>query len=185
MAKDPYRLIGRIQQVAHSFRKWSDRLLAEAADVTTAQSGILAVIADDPGCSQRDVARRLRLGESALVAGVGRLVDAGLVERRISENDSRAAALFLTPHGAETTARAQQVFEVINDLVLDALGEDGRVRFAELLGALDQVVSAPERRGDEKAGNGGNERRLHRGYAEASDPAAQCVTEASAGARCE
>ncbi|WP_459545849.1 MarR family winged helix-turn-helix transcriptional regulator [Nocardia sp. X0981] len=150
MARDPYRLVGRIQQVAHSFRKRSDRMLIEAADVTTAQSGILAVIADDPGCSQRDIARRLRLGESALVAAVGRLVNADLVERRISEHDPRAVALFLTPRGAETAVRAQQVVETINDLVLDALGEEGRARFAELLAALDQALATPGYRGDVK-----------------------------------
>ncbi|WP_454199346.1 MarR family winged helix-turn-helix transcriptional regulator [Nocardia sp. Marseille-Q1738] len=148
MARDPYRLIGRVQQVAHSFRKRSDRLLIDAAGVTTAQAGILAVVADDPGCSQREVAQRLRLGESALVAAIGRLASAGLVERRTSEHDPRAAALFLTPRGVTTATRAQQTFGVINDLVLDALGEDGRARFAELLDALDRAVSAPVHRVD-------------------------------------
>ncbi|WP_157172418.1 MarR family winged helix-turn-helix transcriptional regulator [Nocardia pneumoniae] len=147
MARGLYRLIGRIQQVAHAFRTRTDRLLIDAADVTTAQAGVLAVIADDPGCSQRDVARRLRLGESALVAAVGRLASAGLVERHSSKHDPRAGAHFLTSRGVDTAARAQQTFRGIDDL-LDALGEDGRARFAELLDALDQMVSSPERRDD-------------------------------------
>ncbi|MGW1741301.1 MarR family winged helix-turn-helix transcriptional regulator [Nocardia sp. NPDC001965] len=142
MARDPYRLIGRIQQVSHSLRKKSDRLLIDAAGVTTAQAGILAVVADDPGCSQRGIARRLRLGEPAVVAAVGRLLDADLVERQVSDHDPRAVALFLTAHGVETVGRAQQTYGIINQAVLDALGADGRARFAELLDALDQAVGA-------------------------------------------
>ncbi|WP_156426106.1 MarR family winged helix-turn-helix transcriptional regulator [Nocardia jinanensis] len=142
MARDPYRLIGRIQQVSHSLRKKSDRLLIDSAGVTTAQAGILAVVADDPGCSQRDVARRLRLGESAVVAAVGRLLSAGLVERRVSDQDPRAVALFLAARGVETVGRAQETYGVINGLVLEALGVEGRARFAELLDALDLAVGS-------------------------------------------
>ncbi|WP_327147853.1 MarR family winged helix-turn-helix transcriptional regulator [Nocardia sp. NBC_01329] len=151
MARDPYRLIGRIQQVSHSLRKKSDRLLIDSAGVTTAQAGILAVIADDPGCSQRDIARRLRLGESAVVAAVGRLLSAGLVERRVSDQDSRAVALFLTGRGVETVGRAQETYGVVNGVVLEALGDEGRARFAELLDALDLAVGSlplPAKGGD-------------------------------------
>jgi DNA-binding MarR family transcriptional regulator len=149
MARDPYRLIGRIQQVAHSLRKKSDQLLIDSAGVTTAQAGILSVIADDPGCSQRDIARRLRLGESAVVAAMGRLRGAGLVERRVSDQDPRAVALFLTARGRETIGRAQETYGVLNGLVLDALGVGGRARFAELLDALDSAVASFPDRPDE------------------------------------
>ena len=142
MARDPYRLIGRIQQVSHSLRKKSDRLLIDSAGVTTAQAGMLAVVADDPGCSQRDIARRLRLGEAAVVAAVGRLLNARLVERRVSDQDPRAAALSLTARGIATVGRAQQTYGVINGLVLEALGAEGRARFAELLDALDVAVGS-------------------------------------------
>lgn len=142
MARDPYRLIGRIQQVSHSLRKKSDRLLIDSAGVTTAQAGILAVVADDPGCAQRDIARRLRLGESAVVAAVGRLRSAGLVERRVSDQDPRAVALFLTARGIEAVGRAQETYGVINGRILEALGAEGRARFAELLEALDLAVGA-------------------------------------------
>lgn len=142
MARDPHRLIGRIQQVAHSLRKKSDRLLLDSAGVTTAQAAILAVIAGDPGCPQRDIARRLRLGESAVVAAVGRLLGAGLVERRVNEQDPRAVALFLTAHGNETFGRAQETYGVINSQVLEALGDEGRAQFAELLDAMDLAVGS-------------------------------------------
>lgn len=142
MARDPYRLMGRIQQVAHSLRKKSDQLLIDSAGLTTAQAGILAVVADDPGCSQRDIARRLRLGESAVVTAIGRLRGAGLVERRVSDQDPRAVALFLTARGTESVGRAQETYQVLNGLVLDALGSDGRARLAELLDALDSAVAA-------------------------------------------
>jgi DNA-binding MarR family transcriptional regulator len=141
MATDPYRLIGRIQQVAHALRKSSDRLLIDTAGVTTSQAGILAVIQEEPGCSQRDVARRLRLGEPAVVAAVVRLQSAELIERRTSDHDSRAAALYLTPLGIQTATRSQETFGKINDLVLEALGEEGRAQFADLLATLDRTFT--------------------------------------------
>ena len=149
MTRDPHRLVGRLQQVAHSVRRTSDRMLAQSAGLTTAQAAVGAVIHADPGCSQREVARRLGLGEPALVAAVGRLVDAGLVERRTSTEDPRAAALFLTPRGDDAITRAQATYAVLNRAIVDALGEDGRARLAELLDDLDAAVT---RAGEEQLG---------------------------------
>ena len=141
MTTDPYRLIGRVQQVAHVLRKRSDRLLLDSTGVTTAQAGILVVIEDEPGCTQRDVARRLRLGEPAVVSAVSRLLAAELVVRTSSPTDSRAVSLDLTDHGRAVVRRAQVVFGEINQLVLEALGFEGRARFAELLDSLERRVT--------------------------------------------
>ncbi|MET8796044.1 hypothetical protein ABZV91_06240 [Nocardia sp. NPDC004568] len=98
---------------------------------------------------------RMGLGEPAVVAATARLRGAGLVERRVSDQDPRAVALFLTARGTETVGRAQETYRVLNGLVLDALGIDGRARFAELLDALDSAVaSLPDRPDAESPGRG-------------------------------
>lgn len=149
MTSDPHRLVGRLQQVAHSVRRTSDRMLADSAGLTTAQAAVGAVIQGEPGCSQREVARRLGLGEPALVAAVGRLVEAGLVERRTSTEDARAAALFLTPRGDDAITRAQATYAVLNRAVVDALGEEGRAHLAELLDGFHAAVLGA---GEEQSG---------------------------------
>jgi len=141
MTTDPYRLIGRIQQVAHLLRRHSDQLLLEQAGVTTAQAAILSVVGNAPGCPQREIARRLRLGEPAVVTGVNRLLEAGLITRTRSARDARAAALSLTSKGVEVTERAQGSIGTINQLVLDALGPAGRTRFSQLLDDLDRALT--------------------------------------------
>lgn len=146
MTTDPYRLIGRVQQVAHALRRRSDRALLDSAGITTAQAAVLAVISHAPGCSQRDVSRQLRLGEPAVVAAINRLLDAELVSRTRRSQDSRAAALSLTPRGDEALQRGQQAVATLNQLVLDALGVAGREQLSRLLDDLDRALDGDRAR---------------------------------------
>src|SRR5262245_60434204 len=82
------RLYHRLQIAAHSIRKAADRTVLDAAGITVAQAAVLTIAASGPNVAQRDVAKALRLNESAVTAMVSRLLKLGLLERTLNESDS-------------------------------------------------------------------------------------------------
>lgn len=85
---------------AHAAHRFAERM-AEIG-LTPPLVGILRAIADDPGCSQQQLATRLGLLPSKMVALVDDLESRGLVERRRSTADRRQYALHLTAEGPST-----------------------------------------------------------------------------------
>lgn len=63
------------------------------------QPKVLEHLATNDGCTQQDVARACVMDKSTVTSIVGRMVDAGLIERRAQPHDRRATALFLTQEG--------------------------------------------------------------------------------------
>jgi len=74
--------------------------------VTLSQWALLNQVAEEPGCSQRQVANALSIAPSTVTVGVRRLEQAGFLERRQNPHDHRAWQLFLTPAGQARSARA-------------------------------------------------------------------------------
>ena len=118
------RLYHLLQVAAHRLRMLADREATAAASITAAQAGVLFVIESTPGLTQRGVAQALNLGEPAVTAIIGRLLDARLVDRRRSETDARAVTLALTLDGAAALAAVRPALMRVNAVVAAALGED-------------------------------------------------------------
>jgi DNA-binding MarR family transcriptional regulator len=73
------------------------------------QFGVLNLVANSEGISQRGMTEPLGIPASRLVAVVDELEEQGLVERRRNPEDRRAYALYLTANGRTTLDRARQV----------------------------------------------------------------------------
>ena len=67
---------------------------------------ILSVIGANPGIRQGAAGRLLGIQRANMVALIGELVAAGLIERQAAAGDRRAFALALTPAGAALLERA-------------------------------------------------------------------------------
>lgn len=140
------RLYHRLQVAAHLLKKHADRLLLDAAGITTAQAAVLVVVAeDDP--NQRAVASRLRISEPAVTGMVERLTTAGLVERRRSDTDGRAWLLRLTTPGRDALAAARGAFTEVNELLSEAIGND---RVGQLDTDLADVIRELTKRMDSR-----------------------------------
>lgn len=131
------RLYHLLQTAAHRLKTRADRDSQGVAGISAAQAAVMFVIQREGGATQRRVAEQLKLNESAVTAMVGRLMEAGLVDRAPSATDGRAWTVSLT----ETGAAALEVFRVsldaMNAEITAALGgEEAVVRFAEGLRAL-------------------------------------------------
>lgn len=105
------------------------------AGVSGAQRFVLRQIAAAPGLSPGELARRTLAGQSTVSEVVGRLVAAGLVERRPSPADARRAELTLTARGRRATAAAPPTAQERLATGLAALAATEREALADLLEA--------------------------------------------------
>lgn len=130
------RLYHRLQVAAHAVRKAADRVVSEAAEVTTAQAAVLTIVAASQSVTQRDVATALRLNDSAVTAMVSRLVKLGLLDRMRSSADTRAWHLRLTSTGQAALRLARESFASINARVERELSQQELKQLVELLDRL-------------------------------------------------
>lgn len=104
----------------------------------------LALIAKYPGCSIEELRGLINLSHSGCVRLVDRLVDAGLLERKASE-DGRAVALHLTRRGRTASIATVERREKVLQGVLDVLSEDERNQLAAIATKLlDRGVLVPQ-----------------------------------------
>jgi DNA-binding MarR family transcriptional regulator len=101
--------------------------------LTPAHVGSLRIIAASEGASQQEVATRLGMFPSRLVALVDELQDRGLVKRVENARDRRIYSLVLTTEGRELLERIGRVARVHQESLLTSLTTDERDQLASLL----------------------------------------------------
>jgi DNA-binding MarR family transcriptional regulator len=116
---------------AHAAAKFAERL--GPLGLTPAHVGLLRVIAGSEGPSQQDVAERLGLFPSRLVALVDELQDRGLVQRLENPRDRRVYLLQLTEQGTQVLQSISRVAREHQEALLAALNADERGLLASLL----------------------------------------------------
>ena len=94
---DMRRAIGiRLTVLARVLRHKFDREMSDL-NVTRSQWGMIAVVARQPGATQRVIAEALEMSEASAGRLIDRLCGEGLLERRDRDDDRRARAIYLTP----------------------------------------------------------------------------------------
>jgi DNA-binding MarR family transcriptional regulator len=116
---------------AHAADAFAKRV--EKIGLTPPQAGILRMIAVSEGLSQKDLATRLGILPSSLVALMDDLEKRGLVERRSDPKDRRPNALHLTAQGFEMLAAMGKVAQEHDEAVCAALTPAEKSQLTELL----------------------------------------------------
>jgi DNA-binding MarR family transcriptional regulator len=101
--------------------------------LTPAHAGSLRIIAASDGASQQEVATRLGMFPSRLVALVDELQERGLVERVENSRDRRTYALRLTREGRDLLERIGRVAREHQESLLASLSAEERDQLAALL----------------------------------------------------
>jgi DNA-binding MarR family transcriptional regulator len=133
------RLYHRLQVAAHAARKAADKVVSEAAGITTAQAAVLTIVAAGEGVTQRDVATALHLNESAVTAMATRLLNRGMLERVRSETDSRAWCLRLSSAGQAALRASRGSFASVNARIEN---EFSQREVQQLVDLLDRLTAA-------------------------------------------
>jgi DNA-binding MarR family transcriptional regulator len=101
--------------------------------LTPANAGILRLVSRSPGLSQQQLAKRLRMHASRLVAFVDELEKKDLIQRKSSTEDRRVYALYLTEKGTETLKLIGQVAREHQRALCAPLTDEEQTLLAELL----------------------------------------------------
>src|SRR5215467_14704556 len=104
---------------AHAATQFGEKL--KGLRLTRPHAGILRLIGLSPGLSQQELARRLGMLPSQLVALLDELQERGLIERRQDTADRRTYALHLTALGRNTTELIGHIAREHDDAICAAL----------------------------------------------------------------
>lgn len=149
MNREP-RFAHLIHQAHRSVFRAVDRELRAALDISSAQLGVLYFLNSQPDCTLSALSEGLMLNNSAITGLIGRMREAGLVERRPLAGDRRTTRVALTEHGRATMQAANPMLDRFNATLragFTAAEQDTVRRF------LEQVVdrfSAQEDTPDER-----------------------------------
>jgi DNA-binding MarR family transcriptional regulator len=120
---------------AEAAARWAQRITP--LDLTPAQTGLLRLIARQPGQSQQALARQLGTPPSRLVLLLDELEERGLTERRRNPSDRRHHALYLTDDGTRLMAKLGQIGAAHEDDICAPLNAAER---AQLHGLLTRIA---------------------------------------------
>ncbi len=94
------------------------------------------MLGESDGISQRDMTTLLQLRPQSVSETLGKLVAAGLVERRQSARDKRIFNIFLTDEGRERVTELIENRPDFAALFLSPLSDEEKLQLIELLGKL-------------------------------------------------
>ena len=143
----PGHLIRRLHQI--SVAQFMERMAEEGTDLTPVQFSAMAAIRRHPGIDQASVAGLIAYDRATLGKVVDRLVDKGLVRRKVSQADRRAREVFLTRDGAGLLERLMPIVRAAQPDILTGLSAEEQETFVALLQkatlAGNDLSRAPQR----------------------------------------
>ena len=119
---------------AHVAQRFAQRIAP--LGITPPHSGILRALSESAGLSQQQLATRLNVHPSRLVALVDELESKGLAERRQSSEDRRTHALQLTDAGRKMIGEIGRVALKLQSELCAALSAQERETLGALLGRI-------------------------------------------------
>ena len=159
----PARLGRLSDQVGYLLRRassvfsthWSLQFRGEEVTVTPVQCGMMILIDENPGLTQIELARLLKVEGSTLWQMVDRLLELGFIRRRRVPDDRRAFAIHLSQSGRRALQRVEKGLGLHQQGLLACLSEKERAAFSAMLlrviEAGDRLIDAadmPGRRPD-------------------------------------
>lgn len=116
---------------AHAASQFAERL--RVLDLTPADAGILRLLSIAAGVSQQELATKLQIHPSRLVAVLDNLEKREAVERRQNPEDRRLYSLYLTKKCGEILENIGKVAREHKEALLSALTPEERDELAALL----------------------------------------------------
>jgi DNA-binding MarR family transcriptional regulator len=116
---------------AHAASQFAEKL--GVLELTPPDAGILRLLRIAAGLSQQELAAKLQIHPSRLVAILDNLEKRGVVERRANADDRRLYSLHLTKDGEEILNRIGKVAREHQDALLSTLSNEERHQLTSLL----------------------------------------------------
>jgi len=127
--KQPAFLLAQLG--AHAAMQFTERV--GVLELSPADAGILRLLHVQAGMSQQELATKLHIHPSRLVAILDNLEKRSFVERRAHPHDRRLYSVHLTKDGNEVLEKIGRVAREHQDALLSALSKEERDALAALL----------------------------------------------------
>ncbi|WP_037367230.1 MarR family winged helix-turn-helix transcriptional regulator [Amycolatopsis orientalis] len=137
----PGYLVKRVQQ---AFRQMSDELLRPIG-LSMSQYAVLVALAEKPGASSAEVARRCFVTRQSLRDVLTGLKTAGLVAVAEEASTGRARPVRLTASGEARLEEAHRVVGEVEERMLTGMSETDRRRLAALLSTCAENLASDDR----------------------------------------
>ena len=104
----------------------------------------LGIIYENPGITQADLGKKLKIKRANMVPVMAELQQRGLIVRRPSDNDRRAHVVALTPSGQKMTVKLLDMHRRLEDDLARELGLRERDQLLQLLKRFRKLATEPE-----------------------------------------
>ncbi|WP_036521422.1 MarR family winged helix-turn-helix transcriptional regulator [Novosphingobium acidiphilum] len=124
----------------YALRRAANAMMAELArrlatiDLRIAEASVLLLVNDRLDVTASEIGRTLDIQRANMVPLLGRLEDAGLIERR--PIDGKSQAVLLTTKGQTRRAEADAITDTFEDELLQRIAPEHRDHLVPALGAL-------------------------------------------------
>ena len=130
------RLFHLMALAEHRLMKSTDAAFKEALGISHTQLGVLWVLEQNPGAMLKEVSDQLGINASAITGLIGRMEEAGLVRRQVSDADGRVAHIFATPDGLAKAVAARPILARLNTRLMQDFNEREIATVARFLGSI-------------------------------------------------
>lgn len=132
-----------LKQAAHSTRQAVNSAI-RSHGVTTEQLGVLKRLADTPGLSGADLARRLLITPQAVQLALATLERRGLIERKPDANHGRILRSYLTEEGLQVSTDCHAEALTCEEKLLDVFDAAEQEMLREFLRRLVERAPAED-----------------------------------------
>ena len=106
---------------------------AHGLDVTEEEWKTIAILQDLPGLTTTALADKKRRDKTTVTRMIDRLVQKGLVERRVDPNDRRIQRLFLTRSGYEASSVLTRIADDLAEQIFSGIDREQIAQSASLV----------------------------------------------------
>lgn len=154
IARMPGHLVRRFQQIAVAV--FHAEVEALGHDITPVQYAALVAVGGHEGIDQTTLAGMIAYDRATITGVIDRLVQKGLLVRRVGKRDRRARQLGLTPEGRQVIASITPAVEAAQKVMLRGLTPAEAAELIRLMTkaieATNDLSRAPMRPGTEDRG---------------------------------
>lgn len=140
-AAKPPRFVFLLNRAQRAVARWIERRPQAWEGISSAQVGLLFLLAARDEASIGDIAAALEVAPAAVTNLSKRMQAASLVERVGDARDGRLTRLRLTPAGQDASAQAHAVLDGLNARLLDGFSSGEAAVVARWLNHVATVLS--------------------------------------------
>ena len=123
---DPDFLYALLTKIIRLLYIRTHKLFGEAG-LSKGQPPILFVLWQEDGCTQREIARRLKLRPATITVALKRMERDGLINRRTDERDLRMSRVFLTSKGSKFKSEVQRIIKTLEEECFQGLTKEEKL----------------------------------------------------------